>query len=401
MPLKVAQEDTEKLRDAERGLRMSNVTALAGFYTFYRLLTRVKQEKLGTRIREQQVARQKAMEEQDAAIKAAVEKATSELRSNPPTVPDELTKRHAEELRALEERLVAKHQEDLNRATEAATAKARESQPAPGTAMTAEDQKAAIDTAVATAVAAKETELKAKHDAAIEKAVDSGRLEGTMKLRLKDTQLVRAQNKVKELEGQIEEWKKAGLVPRETAVDPTSAPSATSPPVPVPPPSASAPSPTTSGPRRGTPPGTAAAPGRKPSVASGAAGNTATGVAGQPVRGRGRGVRGNIGIRGAAMPGVGRGTGAAPHGTAGTTAAIPAAAGGVAIMGASKRTREEGEVSTEDSLSKRLKPAGAAGAITPATTTTAAAEGSASAAAAGGNTGGKPITLQRNRVQPS
>jgi hypothetical protein len=67
---------------------------------------------------------------------------------------------------------------------------------------------------------------------------------------------------------------------------------------------------------------------------------------------------------------------------------------------ASKRTREEGEVSADDSLSKRLKPAPPA-TTTPASTTTAAAEGSAGASAAGGNTGGKPITLQRNRVQPS
>jgi hypothetical protein len=69
---------------------------------------------------------------------------------------------------------------------------------------------------------------------------------------------------------------------------------------------------------------------------------------------------------------------------------------------ASKRTREEGELTAEDSLSKRLKPAPAAG-TTPATaaTSTATADGSAGAAAAGGNTGGKPITLQRNRVQPS
>ena len=45
----------------------------------------------------------------------------------------------------------------------------------------------------------------AKHDTAVEKAVENGRLEGTMKLRLKDTQLVRAQNRVKELEKQIDD----------------------------------------------------------------------------------------------------------------------------------------------------------------------------------------------------
>src|SRR6266852_2017414 len=142
-----------------------------------------QQEKLSTRIRDQQVARQKAIEEQEAAIKAAVEKATSEFRSAPPTTSEEVTKQHAEELRALEERLVAKHQEELNKATEAAIAKVKELQPAPAPApgTAAEDQKAAINTALA----AKEAELKAKHDTAVEKAVESGRLEGTMKLRLK------------------------------------------------------------------------------------------------------------------------------------------------------------------------------------------------------------------------
>jgi len=53
-----------------------------------------------------------------------------------------------------------------------------------------------------------------------------------MKLRLKDTQLVRAQNRVKELEKKIEEWKKAGVITNETATESTSAPAA-SPPTPV------------------------------------------------------------------------------------------------------------------------------------------------------------------------
>jgi len=316
-----------------------------------------------------------------------VEKATSELRNAPSTAPEELTKQHAEELRALEERLVAKYQEELNKANEAAAAaaKALESRPAPETATTAEAQKAAIDDAVA----AKEAELKVKHEAAIEKALENGRLEGTMKLRLKDTQLIKAQNKVKELEARIEEWKKAGII------DSASAPPATTPSVPVPTPSASAPPPTTSAPTRGGAPGTAAAPGRKPPVASAATVNTAAGAPGQPARGRGRGaMRGNIGIRGAAVPGLGRGA-SAPQGSAG--GATTAAAGGVSIMGAaSKRTREEGEASSDDSLAKRLKPAAPSTTTTPAPTTTAAA-----AAEAGGNTGGKPITLQRNRVQPS
>jgi len=221
---------------------------------------------------------------------------------------------------------------------------------------------------------------------------------------LKDTQLIKAQNRVKELEKQIEEWRKAGNIPSETTGEPSSAsaplasaPTAGSPTAPVPPPSASAPSPSTSAPPRGAAGATAAPPTRKPSVANVAAGRpagaAAATAAGQPARGRGRGtVRGHIGIRGAAAPGVGRGTGAPPQGPA-----SGAPAGGVAIMGAaSKRTREEGEASTEDSLSKRLKPAAA---ITPTTS----GDGGASTGAAGstGNPGAKPITLQRNRVQPS
>jgi hypothetical protein len=61
---------------------------------------------------------------------------------------------------------------------------------------------------------------------------------------------------------------------------------------------------------------------------------------------------------------------------------------------AAKRTREEGEVTSEDSLAKRLKPAVAAAAATnaPVADSSAPAAGAAS---------GKPITLQRNRVQPS
>jgi nucleoprotein TPR len=229
-----------------------------------------------------------------------------------------------------------------------------------------------------------------------------------MKLRLKDTQLVKAQNGVKELEKQIEEWRKAGNIPSETTGEPSSAsapaplasaPTAGSPTAPVPSPSVLAPSPTTSarlvGPlepllrllhaslplrtlplvdlqqQQQQPPRLA---NLREVVVEVQCGDT-------------------IGIRGAAAPGVGRGTGAPPQGPA-----SGAPAGGVAIMGAaSKRTWEEGEASAEDSLSKRLKPAPAA--ITPTTS----GDGGASTGSAGstGNPGAKPITLQRNRVQPS
>jgi hypothetical protein len=119
---------------------------------------------------------QKAIEEQEAAIKAAVEKATS--------VP------HLRPLQAACRRIANFGKSALslsikrslfNKATEAALAKAT-------CACTwnrrhAQRLKSAIDAAVTTALATKEAEQKTKHDAAIEKAIDSGHLEGTMKLR--------------------------------------------------------------------------------------------------------------------------------------------------------------------------------------------------------------------------
>jgi nucleoprotein TPR len=294
-----------------------------------------------------------------------VEKATSEFRSAPPTTSEEVTKQHAEELRALEERLVAKHQEELNKAIEAAIAKVKESQPAPapapGTAATPEDQKAAIDAAVTTALANKEAEQKAKHDAAIEKAVESGRLEGTMKLRLKDTQLVRSQNRVKELEKQIEEWKKTGVITSEAGhgayisasclfVCPSSTSSFLFGAVSYKP---------LLHPVRGVlvlrvfrvnlllrvPPLV-----RRWSTCAGSWSGWCAGkfwYSGCRCAWRGPWSRQHLRARRAVAAG----------GTA-----------GVAIMGAaSKRSREEGEVSTEDSLSKRMKPATAAAATTSTT----------------------------------
>ena len=195
-----------------------------------------------------------------------------------------------------------------------------------------------------------------------------------MKLRLEGTQLIRAQSKLKVLELQIEEWKKAGVVPGESAAPSAPVPLAASLTTTAP---SSVPSPTTSAPARG---GAPAPPTRKPFVP----GATAS----QPARGRGRGAvngEGSIGIRGAAAPSASHGAGVSASGTA----------SGVAIMGAAaKGTREEGGVDTEDSLAKRLKPAVAAAAAT----TAPAADGNANA---GGAAGEKPITLQRNRVQPS
>ena len=232
--------------------------------------------------------------------------------------------------------------EELEEAVEVAKAKAPESAPAPAPVPTAEDQKAAIDAAVAAALTAKDAALRTRYQTDIEKPVESGRLEGTIKLRLKDTQLIRAQSKLKELELQIEEWKKAGVVPGESAAPSASVPPAASLTTTAP---SSVPSPTTSAPARG---GAPAPPTSKPSVPGA--------PASPPARDCGRGALrggGSIGIRGAAAPSAGRGAGVPASGIT----------SGFAIMGAAaKRAREEGEVATEDSLAKCLKPVVAAAA---------------------------------------
>jgi hypothetical protein len=96
------REEAEKLKEAERG----NVVYFLAASSCLWLTT--KPEKLGARIRDRQVARQKATEDQDVAIRTAVDNATSELRSatSESAASEELSKQHAEELRALEERLM-------------------------------------------------------------------------------------------------------------------------------------------------------------------------------------------------------------------------------------------------------------------------------------------------------
>ena len=101
-------------------------------------------------------------------------------------------------MRALEERLTKKHQEELQKAVDAAKAAATNGVPVPP------DAKAAVDAAVA----ARETELKTEYEQKIASAMESGRMEGTTKLKLKDAMVVRLQNRLKDVEGQIEELKK-------------------------------------------------------------------------------------------------------------------------------------------------------------------------------------------------
>ena len=260
---------------------------------------------------------------------------------------DELIKKHTEELQALEQRLRAKHQGELKAAVDAAVAKAKE------------------QSSTTPATGEKAGAVNAKHQEEIVKAMESGRLEGQLKMKMKDSQLVRAQSRVKALEAQIEQWKKSGLIPETTTTSPTapttqasaSAPPSASAPV-APAPAAN----TAASAGRGAPRASAAAAlPRKPSLAS-----AAPLAAGAPGRGRSQGAGRGLNIRGSAA--------------AASSEAGPSNQGGVSIMGAAgKRAREETGAPASDSLAKRLKPT----------------DGSAP------GTGGKPVTLQRNRVGPS
>ncbi|PIL22755.1 transporter [Ganoderma sinense ZZ0214-1] len=257
------------------------------------------------------------------------------------TSPESVAK-HAEELRALEERLVQKHEAELKAAFEAAKASA----PAPPP-----DTQAAIDAAL---TAYKET-LKEEHTKALDDAVERGRKEAAARAKLKDQQLVRSQARVKELEARIQQ------------LDPTAATAA--------PAVAKEAAPAKAAPTAPAVATTSTAP------VSGAPAAAATGKAGLPVnlparptpvpraplRGRGGPPgatgRGGHAIRGAAA-GLGRGAGGA--------AAAVAAVTGDAASNVAKRTREDGV--DDDTAAKRQKQG--EGAPVP------------------------PVALRRNRVPP-
>jgi nucleoprotein TPR len=257
------------------------------------------------------------------------------------STPDDIAKQHAEELRTLEERLTAKHQAELNAAAEAARTAAGQEKPPAGT-VSEDDLKAAIAAAIAT----HEKELQARHAEDIASAVERGRMEQAAKGKLKDSQLVKAQKKVKELEIQIMEWRKAGILPETSSAPPPATPVAAGALVT----NASPTTPAASAPHMNNgSTGTATLP-QKPSL------GPPTGPA-ESGRGRGagrgvRGQRGGLSIRGAAP-----GRGGAPA----NPPTVSASGSGVQIAGAAaKRSREEGEAA-DDSLAKRLKPADGAG----------------------------------------
>ena len=277
---------------------------------------------------------------QQAAINTAVAVAKSE---NPPsTVPtsEEVEKKHTEELKILEERLRAKHKKELEAAA---------TNPVP---REAGEKSTAADVEVA--IAAAKTEWEKAHEEEIEKAIDRGRVEQQTKARLKDAQLMRTQARVKELEAKVLELQGSGAA--STSNTTTAAPG----PKPVPTqPSTQKPTPAQILAQKPTPtqplaqkPTPTQPPGRGPTPAVNkpqqiAAQNRVPNRPTPPTRGGGAGR-----VLNAALGG---------RGGAPTTAPAPQnTGGGVSIMGAAKRPREdvEGETpSSDNSLVKRLKPA--------------------------------------------
>lgn len=310
------------------------------------------------------------------AINSAVEKAKSEIGATSGAGSEEMTKKHAQEIQALR----AEHEVALKKAAEAAVATA-----APDDATKA---------AIGTAIAEHDKKVQAKHAEEIAAAVERGRMEQVAKGKLKDAQLVRSQTKLKELEAQVLEWRKAGLIPEAIAITgaapgpATAAPTVTTA---VPASSVTAPHPTTpttpvaSTSKAPAPAAPARAPAARapaapavPSAASTSAPAPTSAASAPPIKnaplargalggavplgttdaGRGRGAprgRGRgFSIRGAA-PGHPHGQpgGAGPSAPA-NTVSTPV---GVQIMGAANKRGREDETQPDDSLVKRLKPA--------------------------------------------
>jgi nucleoprotein TPR len=326
-----ADDLAKKASDDVRNLRQSN-------------------EKFQARAQEMHKAREKFNSEQAALVAAAVEKAKNEITAGGASVnTEELSKKHTQELEALRAQLTAEHEAALKAAVDAAT-KAAKTETA--TSPSDESTKAAI----AAAIAAHDAELQERHSAELDAAVERGRLESQAKSKIKDGQLVRSQVKLKDLEAQVLEWRKAGLIPEAPPPQtPTASTSKMPPPVT---PTASTSQSATASTQVAPAPSTtavkpaAAAPAGQPAAASGEKPPTSGAV---PL-GVLRGGRGRIAPRG-----TGRGTstrGAAP-GRGGAPPPAPATSGttGISIIGAaSKRSREE-DLPADDSLAKRLKPA--------------------------------------------
>ncbi|KAG9227404.1 Protein mlp1 [Pleurotus ostreatus] len=340
LKLKEATEQAQKAQAELVGFRRSN-------------------EKFQARIQEMAKARaaesERMQAQQAAAVAAAVEKAKAEAQasgSGSSQPSEELAKQHSAELKALEERLVSKHQEELKTALAAAEA-AKKEMPAESST-----NEAATKDAIAAAISEHDKELQAKHAEEITQAVERGRLELAAKSKLKDAQLIKAQKRVKDLEAQILSWKQAGVLPDAPPTTPVAATGAAAPP---PTPVATTQKPPAPGPAKTVPPAstapvasTSTAPAQNALPRKPAAGATAPGA------GRGRALQTAVsavrGRGGAPARGRGAGNGPARPPPAAAATAAPAKEQ-ISIQGAGKRTREEGEVSGDDSLAKRLKPA--------------------------------------------
>ncbi|GJE88476.1 hypothetical protein PsYK624_045590 [Phanerochaete sordida] len=291
---------------------------------------------LNKQLQEARAARVAEQKKAAAIIKQAVENALARQKAELQGQGQaELAARHAEEIRALEERLKKEHEEELKRAVDEAKS-AIAANP---------DQEAAIEAAVSIRM----RQLQEKHEQEVAAAVERGRMEAGAKMKLKDAQLVRVQQKLKELEALQLKSQQATQSPVTETTQPPQTAAAPPAAAAAKPAAAAAGAPKAAGPRPSGLP-------QKPGATAGA------------TRGRGGAPRG--GARGGAAGGLSI-RGAAP---AASTDAAASSADGVSIMGAaSKRPREDGgEGAGEDSLAKRLKPEGAA----------------------------KPVQLRRDRVPP-
>ncbi|KAF8827808.1 hypothetical protein HHX47_DHR4000286 [Lentinula edodes] len=265
----------------------------------------------------------------EAAVSAAVAKVKDELQTRE-IPPDDFVAKHQAELKALEVRLIAAHQEELKNATG-------------NKGSSTSGSEIDVQAAVAAAIAAHDKERDVKIAEEISAAVERGRMEAASKMKLRDSQIVRVQTKLKEYEAQIQTWKQEGILPKDAKVAPLSG---KAPPPPSPSTSSNLSTPVT--PSTAPAPTTASANAslpRKPSVPS-ATPSSSTIVSTPPGIGRGRGgpsavVRGAI--RGAARGAPGTGRGAKPL------------SGGITIQGAAKRPAPES--AADDTLAKRLKPA--------------------------------------------
>ncbi|KAG2753160.1 hypothetical protein P692DRAFT_20797402 [Suillus brevipes Sb2] len=309
---------------------------------------RQSNDKFQARIFEMQKSREKLNSEHAAVVAAAVEKAKSEITAGGASVnTEEFSKKHAQELEALRAQLTVQHEAALKAAVDAATEAAKTE-----AATSSSDE--STQAAISAAIAAHDAELQARHNAELDAAVERGRLESQAKSKIKDGQLVRSQAKLKDLEAQVLEWRKAGLIPDAPPPQtPTASTSKMSPPVTA---AASSSQPTTTPIHAATTPSAstvkpaapAPAPAGQPAAASGDKPPTSGAVSlGIPRGGRGR----------AAPRGVGRGISIRGRGGAPPSAATTSGTTGVSIIGAaSKRSREE-DLAADDSLAKRLKPA--------------------------------------------